>query len=1470
MRWVEILALCILMFVIACGGGDGDAEECAVDLDCNDGNSCTTDQCVAGVCGHKSTVAMECDDGDLCTEGSTCTEEATCEGGTPITYDDIPCTVCACTPDKGVKCEPKTMGTPCNDNDCCTSNDFCDVCQPDDPDCGEYGMQCVGDAKDCSDEKECTQDVCSCEEGEPFCGNPDQPDGFPCVEDENACTEGDFCQGGQCLKGAPLNLDDENPCTQDYCEKGEVVNSPILDAQCDDGNECTEDDYCYLGTCTGGEPIICEGIPCSASVECKQGEGCVYSWKPEGAECDDGDLCSLTEICNEEHACVGQTFNDCDDFDACTSDACDPNTGGCNNTIVEGVCDDGDPCTSTDICDPSGECLGTPIVCADDGNPCTDDICNVGDGSCGVSLDDGLPCADDELCNGDETCLFGMCTPGTAIVCEDDGDPCTLDSCDSDTGTCHTDSPDDTPCDDDDLCNGYEICVSGACEAGTVVDCSDVTELCLEKTCNPATGLCDLNMADDTPCDDDNLCNGNEICVSGACEAGTAVDCSDVTELCLANTCNPTTGLCDLYMADHTPCNDDDLCNGQETCQGGSCTLGTPVDCPLPDTLCSVSYCDDAEGICVTDITPDCCGNTIVETDETCDDGNLDSGDGCTADCVAETCIAFLFGPTCSVTEAKFTPTIGVANTNDSFKNVAIDGDTMVVGAPADDTLGGNSGAVFVHMRSGGTWVQQQKLTADDTAAGDLFGWSVSISGDTIAIGAWADDDLGTQSGSAYVFTRVGGEWTQSQKLTASDGTVGAHFGKTVSIRGDYIAVGSPWHDALASNSGAGYVFHRLDDVWSEQQKLLPSVAEIDSYFGDAVSIDDDTIVVGADDNDFGDDSGAAYVFTRTGTLWTEQQRLILNSGQLRDYFGSSVSVFGDTLVVGAQRQDDAAFDAGSAYVYTRSGNEWTLAQSLNAGPGGPHSDIFGTSVAIRGDVLVVGAPWDDDTETNAGAVFVYARVDGSDWDLQRKYGASDAAVDDMFGDVVATDGATVVVGATKGDGDAVDSGAVYVYADCLFCNLCGNSTIEGLETCDDGNTVDGDGCSSDCAEETCVVAGSAPGCTVNESQITPSDPDGDWPYFGNSLAISGDTLVAGNETDDELDTDSGAAYVFMRSGEVWTEQVKLTASDGASQDRFGKTVTISGDTVVVGSPHDDDNAPGSGSAYVFVRDGGVWTQQQKLTASDAETNDNFANSLAISGDTLVVGAHWEDSLGWDSGAVYVFVRSDGVWTEQQKLTASDGGEGSGGNRFGSSIAIDGDTVVVGSRGNDALGSDSGAAYVFERSDGVWTEQQKLTASDGEGDDWFSSGLGISGDTIVVGAMWEDNWDFNSGAAYVFERSDGVWTEQQKLTASNTGENQTHYHFGLSVTLHGNILSLGVPGYDYPGMFGSTAGIGAVYVFVRNAGAWIEQPKLTVNAYVAGDELGNVVSISDSTVVANSTRDGGTVYVFDICPQCSL
>jgi hypothetical protein len=386
----------------------------------------------------------------------------------------------------------------------------------------------------------------------------------------------------------------------------------------------------------------------------------------------------------------------------------------------------------------------------------------------------------------------------------------------------------------------------------------------------------------------------------------------------------------------------------------------------------------------------------------------------------------------------------------------------------------------------------------------------------------------------------------------------------------------------------------------------------------------------------------------------------------------------------------------------------------------------------------------------------------------------------------------------------------------------------------------------------------------LGEQTLVASDGAANDMFGFVALAISGSTLVVGVTGDDiGANTDQGSVYVFERHGGSWVEQQKLTADDGAAGDGFGRYVAIHGDTLVVGAPGDDDGSNlNEGSVYVFERDRGLWSQGQKLTASDGLAGDQFGLNVSISGDVIVVSTRFSDVAGnVDQGSAYIFSRGGGFWTEQQKLTASDG---TAGDQFGFSNTIDGSTIVVGAPLTDISGiANQGAVYVFERHGSFWSEEQKLIASDGAANDQFGFNALVSDGTIFVSSPMDDiGSNVNQGSTYVFEQQAGSWQEQQKLIASDGGAND---QFGLP-RASGSTVVIGGRLHDV----GSNVDQGEAYVFERRGGAWIETQQLTADDGAAGDNFGFTLAIGGATIVVSAHLDDiganvnqGSVHVFE-------
>jgi len=792
---------------------------------------------------------------------------------------------------------------------------------------------------------------------------------------------------------------------------------------------------------------------------------------------------------------------------------------------------------------------------------------------------------------------------------------------------------------------------------------------------------------------------------------------------------------------------------------------------------------------------------------------------------------------------------------------VAISGDTVVIGAPREDSssTGVNStpnegatdaGAAYVFARSGETWTQQAYLktpNAGTTQAGDQFGGAVAVDGDTLVVGARLEDgtsstinESAADAGAAWVFVRSGTTWTSQARLKAllvGTTQVNDRFGISVGISGDTVVVGADGEDSgtttinsapdeSASGAGAAYVFVRSGTSWSQQAYLKAANAGGGDFFGISVAVSGDTVVAGANFEDSGTtgvnsvpnegglNSGAAYIFTRSGTAWTQQAYLKPGNTGASDSFGAAVAVSGDTVVAGASAEDsgttgidsapdESAGGAGAAYVFVRSGTSWTQRSYLKSSSTSA-GDSFGAAVAVSGATIVVGAFAEDSSTTgvdttpnesagDAGAAFVFALPN---------------PVLEFPARTPVSEGTTVPLGAVATGASGTPQ--TFTVRNLSAAELTGVAlTVDGANAADfalsapTSTTVPGGGAvtftitftpggpdarvarlhfsvAGEPVQSVPLIGTGLSAALLGAVQLAYAKPGsvgttqaGD--EFGRDIAISGNTVVVGapfenssttgvNSTPDEGASNAGAAYVFVRSGTTWTQQAYLKAGNAGPSDEFGIAVAISGDTIVVGARFEDSSTPGvngtpnesapdAGAAYVFTRSGTTWTQQAFLKAGNPGANDNFGNPVAVSGDTIVVGAPLEDSstTGVNStpnesaetaGAAYVFTRIGTTWTQQAYLKAGNTGED---DLFGFPVSISGDTLVVGAIGEDSsttgvnsvpneLAARAGAAYVFVRSGTAWTQQAYLKASLSDQDDEFGFGAAIAGETIVIGA----------------------------------------------------------------------------------------------------------------------------------------
>ncbi len=380
----------------------------------------------------------------------------------------------------------------------------------------------------------------------------------------------------------------------------------------------------------------------------------------------------------------------------------------------------------------------------------------------------------------------------------------------------------------------------------------------------------------------------------------------------------------------------------------------------------------------------------------------------------------------------------------------------------------------------------------------------------------------------------------------------------------------------------------------------------------------------------------------------------------------------------------------------------------------------------------------------------------------------------------------------------------------------------------------------------------------LEEQKITASDADA-LDEFGTAVSISGDYAIVGASRNSDDGYRSGAVYIFVRNGEEWIEQAKLTASDADREDYFGRSVSIDGDNAIVSSYRNDDDGIDSGSAYIFIRNGEEWVEHSKLTASDANSNDFFGWRVSIDSNYAIISAHGNDENGEDSGSAFIFFNDEEEWLEQVKLSARDINED---DHFGKSVSIDGDYVLVGANRDTQEGIRSGSAFIFTRDGEDWYEHAKVVPSDADSADHFGFSVDICGDLAIVGAPANNVEGFvNSGSAYIFEKEGDEWREQAKLIASDADSGD---QFGFCVSIEENYAVVGAHGNNNDGGDWS----GSAYIFIREGNEWIERRKLIASDIGREDGFGYFVSANGDNVIIGSpghSEDGensGAAYIY--------
>jgi drug/metabolite transporter superfamily protein YnfA len=558
-------------------------------------------------------------------------------------------------------------------------------------------------------------------------------------------------------------------------------------------------------------------------------------------------------------------------------------------------------------------------------------------------------------------------------------------------------------------------------------------------------------------------------------------------------------------------------------------------------------------------------------------------------------------------------PTTGNSTFFGSSLALSASGTTLVVGAPGANY---GFGMVCVYTLSGSKWKSQAMLTASDEQDAGEFGYSVALSGTTLAVGAPADS-------LAYVFNSGSSGWSQQAEFSPSEGPSVTGFGSSVALSGNMLAVSAVNLDDIGT-----YVYTQSAGVWAPWAELFPGdlIPQTDTQFGVSVAIVGNLIAVArptawavavSPDAPLGE----VCCFAVGGVEGTA------SDGQYDDAFGYSTALAGTTVLAGAPGR---VAGTGAVYAYTRNSGGLT-AQTLITAANGQIGDGFGTALAFDGTTLVVGAPY---ASNGAGAVYLYTYKSGA-WKPQTELTASDGQNGDLFGNVVALSGSSIVIGAP---GRNNGTGAAYVF------------TLNGASWSQQAELIAGDGESGD--------------------------------GFGSSVGLSGSNLVVGAPyANTATVVNPGLAYLYTLSAGQWTQVTELTSTNGAFGDQFGFAVAISGGLIAVGAPNTNG---GAGAIYPYTQTANGWKPQSELTGLGSDAL--FGGALALSGNTLVVGAYGRDFF---TGQVYALTLNNGVWSLSTALTAQDGQQL---GYFGTSVALSNGSIAIGA---PSANSGTGSLYAY-------------------------------------------------------------------------------------------------------------------------------------------------------------------------------
>ena len=701
--------------------------------------------------------------------------------------------------------------------------------------------------------------------------------------------------------------------------------------------------------------------------------------------------------------------------------------------------------------------------------------------------------------------------------------------------------------------------------------------------------------------------------------------------------------------------------------------------------------------------------------------------------------------------------------------SVSLYGNRLAIGAYDENGGATDSGRVYIYDLSGETWSLTQTLTSPNAQTDGLFGNSVSLYGNRLAIGAYNENGGATDSGRVYIYDLSGETWSLTQTLTSPNAEDFGYFGNSVSLYGNRLAIGAHDEDGGATNSGRVYIYD-LSGTWSLTQTLTSPNYEINGRFGNSVSLYGDRLAVGAYRESGGaiTDSGRVYIYDLSGT-WSLTQTLTSPNAESIGYFGNSVSLYGNRLAIGADYENAGGIgNSGRVYIYDLSGT-WSLTQTL-ASPNAESSGYFGNSVSLYGNRLAIGAHYEDGGATNSGRVYACVLFSNTWITLI----SPNAEVTGYFGGSVSIHGNRMAIGAENEDGGASSAGRVYIY------DL--NNNVWSLT-----QTL------------------TSPNAILNG-------------FFGDSVSLYGDRLaISAYAEHGGAIVDSGQVYIYDLSNGVWSLTQTLTSPNAEVTGYFGWSVSLYESTLAIGAERENGGATDSGRVYIYDLSGETWSLTQTLTSPNATSGGYFGYSISLYGNRLTIGAQNENGEAIaDSGQVYIYDLF-GTWSLTQTLT-SPNAESSG--HFGNSVSLYGDRLAIGAfqeDGGEAI-YNSGRVYIYDLS-GTWSLTQTLSSPNAASSGYFGTLVSLYNKTLIVGTNETVESVSNSGRSYLYGLDNGNFSLSQTLTSPNRKNNG---YFGSAAALYADKLAIGARGenrvYLYPlsqhldiCLYGDTVNLGSTF-----------------------------------------------------------